>query len=219
MLRVQDEGTPEPDSPPHLNAIYSMKRRKRAHSSCARITACEGLPRFLARPPGHRPHAHWRVEPSQVPSLRNARATRLCGVGMGLDSQLLATGRGAVVTCLAKGGPAEIDGAVQIGDSLVSVDDLDVQQLMGNVRAPSAPRPGTLHRLHARFVRDAARSPRGVAQPDPTKMDLTRGVSTVLANALLGETGRCLRRRARAHRPKLPTGAHMAAHAPDPRRG
>jgi hypothetical protein len=35
-----------------------------------------------------------------------------------LDSQLLAAGRGAVVTCLAKGGPAEADGSVQIGDSV-----------------------------------------------------------------------------------------------------
>eukprot|EP00283_Hemiselmis_rufescens_P005229 CAMPEP_0173425578 /NCGR_PEP_ID=MMETSP1357-20121228/5261_1 /TAXON_ID=77926 /ORGANISM="Hemiselmis rufescens, Strain PCC563" /LENGTH=142 /DNA_ID=CAMNT_0014389047 /DNA_START=30 /DNA_END=455 /DNA_ORIENTATION=- len=59
-------------------------------------------------------------------------AVRMCGVGMGLDSQLLAKGRGAVVTCLAKGGPAESDGQIQIGDSLVYVDDLDVRELMNN---------------------------------------------------------------------------------------
>ena len=42
-----------------------------------------------------------------MPLGRRAPASNLCGVGMGLDSQLLAAGRGAVVTCLAKGGPAE----------------------------------------------------------------------------------------------------------------
>mmetsp|Transcript_22443 Transcript_22443/g.53858 ORF Transcript_22443/g.53858 Transcript_22443/m.53858 type:complete len:157 (-) Transcript_22443:84-554(-) len=84
-------------------------------------------------------------------------AARLCGVGMGLDSQLLAAGRGAVVTCLAKGGPAEADGAVQIGDSVVYVDELDVRELMSS--------------------------------PSSERYDVSRGVSTVLANALLGDTG------------------------------
>ena len=43
--------------------------------------------------------------------------------------------QGAVVTCLAKGGPADRNGAVQIGDTIVSVDDLDVRDLMNNVKA------------------------------------------------------------------------------------
>jgi len=43
--------------------------------------------------------------------------------------------QGAVVTCLAKGGPAEANGAVQIGDSVIYVDDLDVRELMNNVRS------------------------------------------------------------------------------------
>lgn len=47
--------------------------------------------------------------------------------------------QGAVVTCLAKGGPAETDGQIQIGDSLVYVDDLDVRDLMNNVRAARPP--------------------------------------------------------------------------------
>jgi len=36
---------------------------------------------------------------------------------------------------LAKGGPAEANGAVQIGDSVIYVDDLDVRELMNNVRS------------------------------------------------------------------------------------
>ena len=40
------------------------------------------------------------------------------------------------MTCLAKGGPAEAQGAVQIGDSVIYVDDLDVRELMNNVRKP-----------------------------------------------------------------------------------
>ncbi|EKX43548.1 hypothetical protein GUITHDRAFT_110354 [Guillardia theta CCMP2712] len=55
-----------------------------------------------------------------------------CGIGMGLDSQMLAEGRGAVVICLAKDGPAERDGKVQIGDSILFVDDLDLRELMNN---------------------------------------------------------------------------------------
>lgn len=105
-----------------------------------------------------------------VPRTENI-SSRLCGVGMGLDSQLLAANRvimdtpekfsiwlfeewgisfgyehgliriltrqGAVVTCLAKGGPADQAGSVQIGDTLVFVDDLDVRELMNNVRSRS----------------------------------------------------------------------------------
>ena len=36
---------------------------------------------------------------------------------------------------MAKGGPAEANGAVQIGDSVIYVDDLDVRELMNNVRS------------------------------------------------------------------------------------
>mmetsp|Transcript_25211 Transcript_25211/g.59775 ORF Transcript_25211/g.59775 Transcript_25211/m.59775 type:complete len:161 (-) Transcript_25211:338-820(-) len=96
-----------------------------------------------------------------VHQLAREPSVRLCGVGMGLDSQLLAAGRGAVVTCLAKGGPAEQGGAVRIGDAVVYVDSLDVRELMNN--------------------------------PDTSKYDVSRGVSTVLANALLGEPGSTVR--------------------------
>mmetsp|Transcript_17801 Transcript_17801/g.37550 ORF Transcript_17801/g.37550 Transcript_17801/m.37550 type:complete len:157 (-) Transcript_17801:45-515(-) len=95
-----------------------------------------------------------------VPRTENI-SSRLCGVGMGLDSQLLAANRGAVVTCLAKGGPADQAGSVQIGDTLVFVDDLDVRELMNN--------------------------------PHSGKYDVSRGISTVLANALLGEAGTTVR--------------------------
>ncbi len=49
------------------------------------------------------------------------------------------TRQGAVVTCLAKGGPADQAGSVQIGDTLVFVDDLDIRELMNNVRPHHAP--------------------------------------------------------------------------------
>ncbi len=49
---------------------------------------------------------------------------------------VIAARQSAVVTCLAKGGPADQAGSVQIGDTLVFVDDLDVRELMNNVRSP-----------------------------------------------------------------------------------
>ena len=37
------------------------------------------------------------------------------------------------MTCVAKGGPADYNGSVQIGDTLLFIDDLDVRELMNNV--------------------------------------------------------------------------------------
>uniref|UniRef100_A0A7S1GZT8 PDZ domain-containing protein n=2 Tax=Hemiselmis andersenii TaxID=464988 RepID=A0A7S1GZT8_HEMAN len=51
---------------------------------------------------------------------------------MGLDSKLLAKQEDprAIITCLAKGGPAHRSGVVQAGDHLVAVGDLDVEGLL-----------------------------------------------------------------------------------------
>ncbi len=41
--------------------------------------------------------------------------------------------QGAVVTCLAKGGPAEANGGLLIGDTVVFVNDLHVPSLLERV--------------------------------------------------------------------------------------
>lgn len=41
--------------------------------------------------------------------------------------------QGAIVTCVARGGPAERNNKIMIGDRVVFVDDLDVQALLNRV--------------------------------------------------------------------------------------
>jgi hypothetical protein len=48
------------------------------------------------------------------------------------ESHVYVCVKGAMVTCLARNGPAEIYG-VKISDMLLFVDDLDVQQLINSV--------------------------------------------------------------------------------------
>lgn len=95
------------------------------------------------------------------------------------------------MTCLAKGGPAEQGGAVRIGDAVVYVDSLDVRELMNNVRRSSRCCGDTWLSIRAleNVGADLAVPFSLAVQPDTSKYDVSRGVSTVLANALLGEPG------------------------------
>ena len=43
------------------------------------------------------------------------------------------TKQGAIITCLAKGGPAESDGGLRIGDTVEFVNDLHVPSLLKRV--------------------------------------------------------------------------------------
>eukprot|EP00802_Teleaulax_amphioxeia_P023121 Tamp_23655.p1 GENE.Tamp_23655~~Tamp_23655.p1 ORF type:complete len:167 (+),score=12.50 Tamp_23655:220-720(+) len=63
----------------------------------------------------------------------------LCGVGMGLDSVQLNNGRGAVVTCLAKGGPAQAEGGLRIGDTVEYVNALHVPSLLKHRDSEDSP--------------------------------------------------------------------------------
>eukprot|EP00288_Rhodomonas_lens_P016587 CAMPEP_0177693930 /NCGR_PEP_ID=MMETSP0484_2-20121128/2664_1 /TAXON_ID=354590 /ORGANISM="Rhodomonas lens, Strain RHODO" /LENGTH=175 /DNA_ID=CAMNT_0019204777 /DNA_START=80 /DNA_END=607 /DNA_ORIENTATION=- len=55
-----------------------------------------------------------------------------CGIGLGLNAKLLSSRTGAVVNCIAKGGPCDSEDGVKIGDTIVSIGNLDVREIMNN---------------------------------------------------------------------------------------
>ncbi|EKX35131.1 hypothetical protein GUITHDRAFT_118676 [Guillardia theta CCMP2712] len=53
----------------------------------------------------------------------------MCGIGIGLDPQLIAQSEAAVIVSLADDGPA-CKGGLNVGDVIQRIDDLDVDDLM-----------------------------------------------------------------------------------------